>query len=175
MHDLLLLKVRSLYDVETVLMKALPKMARKASHQELKRAFREHLDETRAQVSRLEHVFAYFGQRPDKLKVEAIRGLVKDAEWVMRKISDKAPRDVALIGAAEYVEHYETAGYEVAVTWAQELGYHEMAELLAENMREEISASERLRELGVMQIDRRLLPAQSAEAPAGTYYGLLSA
>lgn len=175
MHDLLLMKVKSLYDIENVTLKALPLMARKASHQELKKAFRDHLDETRAQIARLESVFAYFGQTPERLKVEAIRGLIEDAKWVIRKITDKPARDVALIGVAEYIEHYEIAGYEVATAWAQELGYAEMAELLAESMREEIATSEKLRELGVLRIDRRILSQEERSGTAGMYFGLLSA
>jgi ferritin-like metal-binding protein YciE len=175
LHDLLLLKVRSLYDIETILLKALPALAHNSTNQELKKVFRDHLNETRAHGVRLENIFAYFGQAPKKTKVEAIRGLVKDAEWVMDTIHDKAARDVALIGAAEYVEHYETAGYEVALEWAQELGYREIAELLAETMREEIKAGEKLRELGVIRLDKRALPAEMKNAEPGTFFGLLSA
>lgn len=175
MHDLLLMKIKALYDVENIAAKTLPLMARKASHQELKKAFRDHIDETRAQIARLEQVFAYFGQTPERIKVAAIRGLADDAKWVIRKISDTSARDVALIGAAEYIEQYEMTGYEVATAWAQELGYAEMAELLAETMREEIAASEKLRELGLLRIDRTVLSRDERSHAARTYFGLLSA
>lgn len=167
LHDLLVIKIRSLYDIEHELMKALPRMARKATDQDLKGAFRHHLDQTRAQVARLGNVFAMLGEKPKKLRVEAIRGLTKDAEWVMKTITTKTALDAAIIGAAAYVEHYEIAGYQVAHEWARKLGYEDIAEHLATSMREEITAADKLRELGVLDIDKKALPKSEEGAIIG--------
>ncbi len=163
LYDLLIIKVQSLYDIEHVLIKALPVMAMKATDQDLKAAFRHHLDETRSHVARLGNIFSILGQKPKKLKVEAIRGLVKDAEWVMKNIHTKSARDAAMIGAAEYVEHYEMAGYQVAYEWSKKLGFDSIAEYLAQSLREEIGAADKLRELGVLDIDRKALPPSSGD------------
>ncbi len=166
LHDLLIIKVQSLYDVEYELIRALPEMARKAADQDLKGVFRNHLAETRTQAARLGDVFAMLGEKPRKLVSEAVRGLVKDAMWVIHNVTGKNARDAALIGAAEYIEHYEMAGYQVAHEWAKKLGYDDIAEYLATSMREEITASDKLRELGVLDIDQKALP-QSAEVEVG--------
>ncbi len=98
------------------------------------------------------------GEKPKKLVVEAIRGLVKDAEWVMKHVTSRTALDAALIGAAEYVEHYEMAGYQVAYEWAKKLGYDDIADYLAQSLREEIGAADKLRDLGVLDIDGKALP-----------------
>jgi len=158
LKDLLVIKIQALYDVEAELIKALPKMASKASDQELKKVFRMHLDETRAHEERLVTVFELLGQKPKKLKVEAIRGLIKDAAWVMKNTPTKEALDAALIAAATYVEHYEMAGYAAAVEWAQELGYNDIASTLANTMHEETEADQKLSGLGMLTINRRILP-----------------
>mgnify|MGYP002136403925 CR=1 FL=1 len=160
LRDLLLLKLRSLYDIEHELVRALPKMASHASDQSLKGSFRNHLAETRAQVERLKQVFKKLGEKPTKIKVLAIRGLIKDAEWVMKHIPNPEPLDAALIAAGSYVEHYEIAGYTSAIMWAEELGLDPIANLLSESLREEIAASGKLNGLAVSKIDKKVLPSR---------------
>jgi len=161
--DLFLIKIQSLYDIEYELIKALPKMASKASDQKLKAGFRGHLDETRAQVARLEQIFKDLGQKPKKNKVEAIRGMCKDTVWILKNITDTEALDVALIAATSHVEHYEMASYNTAINWAEDLGYVRAAKLLNDTLTEEIGANEKLMTLATEKIDRRILPMSEGE------------
>jgi ferritin-like metal-binding protein YciE len=145
LHDLLILKLRVLHYVEGELIKALPKMAKAASDIDLKRAFNSHLEETRAQKDRLAKalkILRYDGKINEGSA--AIDGLIKDAEWCIKNIKDGEARDASLIAAAQYVEHYEMAGYGSACAWAEEMGHAEVAELLQETLDEESAANEKL-------------------------------
>ncbi len=153
LHDLFILKLQALYAIENELVKALPKMAKNATDEDLKEGFTMHLDETRTQVERLEQAFTLLEMKQTKTKVEAIRGLAKDAEWVIKNINEDRARDAALISAARYVEHYEMAGYLTAIQWAQELGYDEVRILLEETLQEEMGADEKLAGLAQEKID----------------------
>lgn len=155
LSDLLLLKMKALYDIEQQLIKALPKMAASATDKELKKGFKEHLTETKAQAKRLEQAFKLLGKKATKTKVEAIRGLIDDATWVMKNVNGSAALDAALIAAAQHVEHYEMAGYITAVAWAQEIGEAEIAQLLYQSLEEEIAADEKLGGLAESRIDER--------------------
>ena len=147
LRDLLVQKVQALYDIETQIIKALPKMAKKAKNSELKSAFEEHLAETEEQASRLEQVFEILGEKPKKLKCEGIRGIIEDGAWVMQNVTGAA-LDANLIAAAQYVEHYETAGYGSAATWAELLGEDEIKDLLGQTLEEEKAADEKLTSIG---------------------------
>ncbi len=147
LHDLFLLKLHSLYDIEKILVGALPKMARAATDKDLKSAFLKHLGETENHVTRLEEAFKELSERPGKEKVEAIRGLEKDAAWVLKNIENDAARDAALIGAAQHVEHYEMAGYGAAHEWADLMEHGTVAELLRATLAEEEAADTKLNEL----------------------------
>jgi ferritin-like metal-binding protein YciE len=155
LHDLLLLKLHSLYDIETQLVTALPKMVKGASDRELKAAFDKHLGETETHVERLEEALMQLGEKSTKEKVEAIRGLVKDASWVLKSIKNDAARDALLIAAGQYVEHYEMAGYGAAREWADLMGHSEVTELLEATLAEEKAADEKLNELAEGGINSR--------------------
>lgn len=144
----MVMKLKAIYDIEAELVKALPKMAEAATDPDLKDAFTHHLEETETQVERLDQVFELMGEEPDKIKVEAIRGLVDDAEWIMKNTEEGNATDLALVGAARHTEHYEMAGYAAAVEMAGLLDNDEAAELLTENMGEEEEAEAKLEELG---------------------------
>lgn len=147
LHDLLILKLQALHDVEQQLTKALPTMAKRASSPELKEAFESHLQETKEQVRRLERAMKHLGVSPKTEKVAAIRGLVEDGSWVMKHVEDDAARDAALIAAAQYVERYETAGYGTAREWARLMGHTQVEELLSQSLEEEEAANQKLTEL----------------------------
>ncbi len=155
LREMFLTKIQALYDIETELVEALPKMAEAASDSDLKTAFEEHLDETQGHVERLENIFDLLGEKPERLEVEAIRGLVRDGEWVIKNTEEGDARDAAIIGAARHVEHYEMAGYMTAQEWAEMLGDEGVSALLEETMEEEEAADEKLSELGT-QIAERL-------------------
>lgn len=156
LNDLFLLKIKALYDIEQQLIKALPKMAKNAQHPDLKQAFKDHLEETKEQAKRLEKIFDLLGVRPQKTLVEAIRGLVKDAQWLITHVKNKLARDASLISAAQYVEHYEMAGYGTAKEWAKDLGLTEAEQLLDETLKEEIAADEKLNSIAVSQVNQEV-------------------
>ncbi len=155
LHDLLITKMQSLYDVEHEITKALPKMAKAASDAELKSGFEEHLEQTKGQIERLEKAFELLNEKPKKLKSEAIRGLIADGEWVIKNVEGSEALDANLIAAAQYVEHYEIAGYGSAVEWAREMGHTEVADLLEETLEEEEATDEKLNELATSGVNER--------------------
>lgn len=147
LQDLLLMKLQALYDIENQLISALPKMAKKSMNEELSNAFTEHLEETKGHATRLEEAFTVLDKKPKKLTCEGVRGIIEDAEWVLKNIDDPAARDANAIAAAQYAEHYEMAGYQSAIEWARLLGFNDVAELLQKNLDEEEAASEKLSSL----------------------------
>jgi ferritin-like metal-binding protein YciE len=157
LKDLFLLKIKALYDIETHLVKALPKMAAHSADKDLKSGFKNHLKETQGQVRRLRNIFFLLGISPQKTQVEAIRGLVKDAEWLIKNIKDTRALDAGLIAAAQYVEHYEIAGYGTALEWAKLLGLEGAARLLKETLREEKAADEKLNRLAKHKVNKQAI------------------
>lgn len=147
LHDLLVLKLQALYDAEQEIVMALPEMIKKASSSALRTTLELHLDETKEQVGRLEKALNLLEVPPKKMKSEAIAGLVKDAEWVLKNVSDAAARDAAIIAAAQYVEHYEIAGYGVACEWSDLMHHDEVSELLKKTLAEEVNADKKLTDL----------------------------
>lgn len=154
LDEMFLTKIQALYDIESELVKALPKMAKAATDSELKKAFEDHLEETKGHVKRLQDIFDLLKAKPKKLKVEAIRGLVADGAWVMKNTEKGNQRDAALVGAALYVEHYEMAGYLGAQEWAEMIGNEEASSLLEETLSEEEAAEEKLADLGTQITER---------------------
>ena len=122
LNSLFLYELRDLYSAETQLVDALPSMARAASHEDLKAAFNEHLEETRGQVDRLRQIFDQLGESPEGECCEAMEGLVQEGEEIVNQDGNAHIKDAALIAAAQRVEHYEVAGYGTARTYASELG-----------------------------------------------------
>lgn len=155
LHGLLIMKLQCILDNETNIVKALPKMAKKATDKDLKEAFNHHLAETKEQIKRLEKAFSLLAMKPKKTKVEAIRGLISDADWVMKNVHDTAALDANLIAAAQYVEHYEMAGYGTASEWAKLMGHTEVQDLLEQNLAEEKEADKKLNELATSKINER--------------------
>jgi ferritin-like metal-binding protein YciE len=155
LHDILVSKMQALYDVEGEIIKTLPKMAKKASDPDLKEGFETHLEETKNQVKRLEKAFSLLGEKPKKLKSAGIRGIVADGAWVMTTIKGSEAMDANLIAAAQYVEHYEIAGYGSAVEWAREMGHTEVADLLEETLEEEKATDKKLNNLATSKINER--------------------
>jgi ferritin-like metal-binding protein YciE len=156
LKDLLVQKINVLYDIESELIKALPKMAKAATDSDLKKGFEDHLKETKKQKERLEEAHEILGATPKKLKAEAIRGLVTDGDWVIKNVKPKEAMSASLARAAQYVEHYEMAGYMAAIDWAESLGENEVAELLSKNLEEEVAADEKLSMTG-NKIDLNLI------------------
>ena len=136
-------ELKDLYDAEKQLLKALPKMAKAADHEELKAAFEDHLQETETHVERLEQVFSIFGETAKGKKCKAMQGLVEEGQDLI----DEEEGDAALICAAQKVEHYEIASYGSLRTWAELLDEDEAVDLLQETLDEEKAADEKLTEI----------------------------
>lgn len=137
LHDLFVHELRDLYDAENQLVKALPLMAGAAHAPELKQAFDEHLHETKEQVRRLEQFFDGLGEKPAGKPCKAMQGLIAEARELLEKNVDPSVMDVALIVAAQKVEHYEIAGYGSVCTFCRVLGYDRAAMLFKRTMAEE--------------------------------------
>jgi ferritin-like metal-binding protein YciE len=158
-QDLLLNELRDLYDAEKQLVKALPKVAKAASSEQLRQAIQEHLEETKSQVERLEDAFARLDTPARGKRCEAMRGLVEEASQMMEEIKTPQVLDVALIAGAQKVEHYEIAGYGSARALADACGHQEVAQLLEETLEEEKAADQKLNQIALSQVNRAALEA----------------
>lgn len=160
LQDLFIYELQDLYSAETQLIKALPKMAKAAAHDELKAAFEEHFEQTKIQVGRLEQIAEICKYKLTGHKCKAMEGLIQEGAELISEDAEDAVRDAGLIGAAQRVEHYEIAAYGTARALAACLGYDEVAELLGETLEEERETDETLTEIaeGVINVE-------AAEAP----------
>ncbi len=140
-------ELKDLYNAEQQLVKALPKMAKAASNDELRQGFEEHLEQTRGHVERLQRIFEALDENPKGRKCAGMEGLVKEGSEIMDEDFDGAVMDAAIIGAAQRVEHYEIAAYGTAAEFARILGESENVSLLEETLREEKETDEKLTEL----------------------------
>jgi ferritin-like metal-binding protein YciE len=140
-------ELKDIYNAETQLVKALPKMAKASNSDELRTGFEEHLEQTKGHVQRLEQIFESLGESPKGKKCAAMEGLVKEGGEVMEEDFEGALMDAALIGAAQRVEHYEIAAYGTVCNFAKILGESEHASLLQETLDEEKETDEKLTQL----------------------------
>jgi ferritin-like metal-binding protein YciE len=140
-------ELKDLYNAENQLVKALPKMAKAASSEELRAGFEEHLEQTKSHVQRLEQIFEMLDESPKGKKCKGMEGLIEEGSEIMEEDFEGALLDAALIGAAQRVEHYEIAAYGTVRAFAEELGESEHASLLAETLEEEKETDEKLTEL----------------------------
>jgi ferritin-like metal-binding protein YciE len=150
---LLVEQLQDLYDAENRLVDALPKMADAASSPQLKQAFQHHLEETKGQVNRLEQVFRLLDKSAQRHSCEAMKGLVKEGEEMIKAKGDPTIKDAALIAAAQRVEHYEIAGYGTARNFARRCGRPDVAELLQQTLQEEGDADKKLTQIAESSIN----------------------
>lgn len=154
-RDLYIEDLKDLYDAETQITKALPKMAKAAQASELKRAFDDHLKQTEAQIQRLEQIFGKLETPPTGKKCKGVAGLIAEGEELMKEDADPDVRDAGLIAAAQKVEHYEMAGYGTARTYARLLGEQEAAKLLQQTLEEEGETDHKLTALAERKINKQ--------------------
>jgi ferritin-like metal-binding protein YciE len=147
LHNLFEEELKDVLSAEKQLVKALPKMAKGASSEELKAGFEEHLEQTKTHVERLEQVFQLLDKTPRSKKCAAMEGLIEEGSELLEEDSEPDVLDAALICAAQKVEHYEIATYGTLVTWAKQLGLDDAANLLAQTLDEEKETDARLTEL----------------------------
>jgi ferritin-like metal-binding protein YciE len=136
--------LRDMYYAEKKLTKILPKMAKKATTEELSEAFTSHAAETQGQVERLEKVFKLLDKTARAKKCEALEGLSAEGDHVMEEAEDDGVMDAGLIASAQAVEHYEIARYGTLIAWANQLAMSDAANLLSESLEEEKAADEKL-------------------------------
>jgi ferritin-like metal-binding protein YciE len=153
LQDLFIDQLRDLYNAEKQLVKALPKMAKKASDESLKQAFSTHLEETKGHVERLEQIFDQLGKRPSGKTCKAMKGLVEEGEEAMEEDAASEVLDAALIAAAQRVEHYEIAGYGTVRSYAKLLGNSQAAKLLQQTLDEEGETDKKLTQLAESNIN----------------------
>lgn len=147
LDDLFIHTLQDVYYAEHEIAKALPEMIEKATSPQLRDGFSQHIEETRAQVHRLEEIFRLLGSKASGIDCPAIDGIIEEAEDISSDVSDKRVLDAALIAAAQAVEHYEMTRYGTLVTWAKELGRDDCASLLQTTLQEEKATDRKLSSL----------------------------
>ena len=161
--DLFLHQLQDVYYAENQITKALPKMVAKATDAGLKAGFEQHLTETEGQIARLEQIFELLGEQPKAVTCPAIDGIIKEANETAGEIADKAVLDAALIAAAQAVEHYEITRYGTLVTWAEQLGRTEVANLLQQTLDEEYATDDKLTAMAKSKVNAK---AEAVAEPA---------
>jgi ferritin-like metal-binding protein YciE len=137
LRDLFVDQLKDIYWAEKALTKALPKMVKNATTDELVEALKAHLEETKNHVIRLEQVFEAIGEKAVAKKCLAMEGLINEAQEIMESTETGVVRDAGIISAGQKVEHYEIATYGTLCTFAKTLGEDKAAYLLAETLHEE--------------------------------------
>jgi ferritin-like metal-binding protein YciE len=148
-------KDRDCYYAEQQLVKALPKMAEKATDKQLKQGFLTHLDETRTHVQRLKEVFQMQGAEVKGVDCPAIDGIIEEANVIAGEVADKNVLDAALINAAQAAEHYEIVRYGSLVAWARQLGRNDCASVLQKTLDEEKATDRKLTTLAEGKVNLR--------------------
>ena len=158
-HDTL----KDVYFAEKKILSALPKMANAAQNDDLRAAFEKHEGETEGQIERLEKVFAEIDQKPEIKTCDAILGIIKEGEEVMKEYKGSPAHDAGLLAAAQAVEHYEISRYGTLLAWAEELGLEASMDLLKETLDEEQATDEALSELAEDVINQEAEDEEEAE------------
>ena len=151
--DLFKHELKDLYDAEHRIVEALPQMAEKASNSGLKQAFEDHLRQTEKHVERLEAIFEHLGMEPERIKCDAMVGLIKEGSAVLGADGDPDAIDAGLISAAQKVEHYEIASYGTMRTFARRLNNSYVAELCEQTLDEEKNTDVLLTEIAETSVN----------------------
>ena len=155
MNDLFVNQLQDIYYAEKQLVKALPKMANKATDQQLKQGFLTHLEETKNHVQRLEEVFKMHGATVKAVDCPAIDGIIEEADEVAGEVDDKSVLDAALINAAQAAEHYEIVRYGSLIAWARQLGRNDCAAILQTTLDEEKITDKKLTSIAEGRVNLR--------------------
>ena len=172
LNDLFLHSLQDLYYAEQQITEALPKMIEKAKNARLKQGLQTHLGETRNQLKRLDQVFKLIRQEPQGKKCPSIDGIIKEGDELMGNIADDDVLNVAMIGAAQSVEHYEISRYGTLIAWAMQLRRGDCAAVLKKNLAEEKATDKKLSALAEARVNPSAAPRvrrsrrKSARAPA---------
>jgi ferritin-like metal-binding protein YciE len=146
-------ELKDLYSAEKQILQALPRMAKKAQNEQLKKAFEQHVQVTQKQVERLDRIFEKLGKSSRGKKCKGMEGLLEEGKEMMQEDMEPEVMDAALISACQRVEHYEIAGYGTVRTYAQILGEDEHVKLLQQTLDEEGNADKKLSQLAESSIN----------------------
>jgi ferritin-like metal-binding protein YciE len=154
LNDLFLTELKDTYSAESMLVKALPKLVKAASSPKLQEAFKDHLEETKNQIERLNQIFSNLGVTTKSKKCEGMVGIIAECEEFLEAQGDPAVRDAALIACAQKAEHYEICAYGTCRTFAQFLGDEQSANLLEQTLDEEKKTDKLLTKLAEKDINK---------------------
>lgn len=160
LKDLFVDELKDIYWAEKALTKAIPKMIKKATSEDLINALEDHLEVTKGHVERCEKVFEMMGMPARAKKCEAMEGLTKEAEEIMESTEEGVVRDAGIISAAQKVEHYEIASYGTLCAFAKTLGENDIATLLEQTLKEERQADETLTRVAESSINEEAMHAE---------------
>jgi ferritin-like metal-binding protein YciE len=163
LREALVEEVRDLYNAEKQLVKALPKMAKGASSDELREAFESHLDETEGQVTRLERVFELLEEKPRGKHCAGMAGIIEEGSEKLQEDLEDSVLDACLIASAQKVEHYEISAYGTAIAWAEALELGDVAQVLRESLAEEKAADEKLTAIAESGINEAATAGESED------------
>jgi ferritin-like metal-binding protein YciE len=166
LQDLFEHGLKDIYYAENQILKALPKLIEAATNPQLKKGLKDHLAETRNQVSRLEQIFGMREEKPKGTKCPGILGLLKEGDDLTGNVADKSVLDAAVIASAQAVEHYEITRYGALIAWARQLGRNDFADILEATLEEEQAADNRLTSITKSRVNVKAGGTQSAKRPS---------
>ena len=155
LENLMLETLKDIYHAEKQILRALPKMAKAAKTEELRKALEKHRQETEGQIDRLEKVFEAMDKSPRGKTCEAMQGLVAEGQDIMEEFSGSEALDAGLVAANQSIEHYEISRYGTLRTWAQQLGMDEAARIFEQNLEEEKKTDELLTKMAESQANKK--------------------
>jgi len=163
LDELLEDELKDIYSAETQLIKALPKMAQAVESNDLRAAFEKHLEQTRVHAQRIEEICGDLKTTPQGKNCAGMEGLLKEGDEIIQSNVESEPKQAALIGAAQRVEHYEIAAYGTARAHARQLGYLKAIDLLSQTLQEEKETDKKLTHIAENRVNVKA--AMSSETP----------
>ena len=154
-------ELRDLYNAESQLLKALPKMAKGASSKELKEAFEEHLEQTWGHLARIDQIFAALDEKPTGKTCYAMKGLIEEGSQILKQDGEPSVLDAGIIAAAQKIEHYEIASYGTVLTFADMLDQPDATELLQQTLNEESETNELLNQIAENSVNEDALEVEA--------------
>lgn len=150
-------ELSDVYSAEKQLTKALPRLSKAATNEQLSQGFQDHLAETEGQIERIDQIVEMLEIKLNRIKCKAMEGLIEEGAEIIKGIEEGPVRDAMLIAAGQKVEHYEIATYGTLVEIAKKLGYDEAAELLQETLDEEKATDEKLNMVAIDEVNDEAL------------------
>lgn len=153
LHDLMIEDLKDIYHAEKQILKAMPKMIKSVSSDNVRQAFEEHFRQTEKQVTRVEKIFKELNMTPKGKKCLAMEGLIEEGKEIMQEDAEPVVMDAALIAAAQKIEHYEIAAYGTLKTYANQLGLKKVAQIAEEILNEEKMTDEKLTRIAEAEVN----------------------